>query len=207
MELCYRNNPKSLFRKYANSEAGRYLLGIKDGFPIVKVTPNSYHQLVDIQNDIPLIRAMFYTDNFIQKQLEIPLTKMAIAEEYKHIEKPYEAFVHYAGLELHQYPRIYLATFTANGGGNGKIRAQGNVYATVQAATTGTASAVGQATNYYADPTYIIDRGFAPFDTSSIGAGTTIVSSFLRAVGNGTGENANTDSLSVVASTQASNTA
>ena len=196
------------YTKIANTTAGRYLLGEKSGYPIVKTTSNSYHMLVDVVKGRSLFVARFYTYNLLDKLFGLPLTKIDIAR--KHVKDEYDAFIHYANLDTKNYcyPQIYLAdTFTANGGGQGRVGATNATYITAHDATTGTKS------NDITRPTnatgFEIQRGFAPFDTSAIIDDATIAvgsSTFIRCLVTGKDDN-DSDSISVVASTQASDTA
>src|SRR3990167_10504580 len=103
--------------KLANTDAGRFLLGIKDNRKIVKLTPNSYH----LQNDERSVTAIFYTYNFVERKLQPIIDKIDIADDY--IENEHDAFLHYSGLEEKhwKYPHVYLATDTFNSdtGGHG----------------------------------------------------------------------------------------
>lgn len=114
------NNARLLFRRYqkdllwmANSDAGRYLLGVKDKDKIVKITPNSFHQLRDFVNDKPIIQAPFYVGNPLADVFLPLLEKMKIADEYSHIDDPHDALLYYANLKRSRlYPQLYLATQT-----------------------------------------------------------------------------------------------
>ena len=74
-----------------NSEAGKYLLGIKDNYPIVKVTKNSFTRLIDFDNkNHPILLTDFYISDYIQKHIQPILDKIFIANsEYKKIDNYY----------------------------------------------------------------------------------------------------------------------
>ncbi|MGH2612816.1 MAG: hypothetical protein ACRDFB_07175 [Rhabdochlamydiaceae bacterium] len=103
MEEYFKLHQKELL-DLANTEAGRFLLGVKD-YPIVKLTPNSVHQLIRFEGEKPIIDARFYIFNRIAKILLPPVEKMQIAKE-----KEYEAFLHFSNLEPknYKYPQIFL---------------------------------------------------------------------------------------------------
>lgn len=173
------------FRQYqkilletANSKAGRFLLGIKDKAPIIKLTPNSFHQLMDFQKDRPIIKARFSTDiNAISRILMPTFTKIELADGYKRIIDKQEAFLHYSSLEEknYKYPQIYLATSNfIPGSGNGAVRRAGQ-------ATWAAARDTADGTLVVNNPTafdapigtttgglFYLYRAFFPTDTSSI---------------------------------------
>jgi len=105
-----------------------------------------------------------------------------------------------------------ISTFTTAITGGGKIQASNATYATAQAATSGTVSTEeSRPGNSIITAVYYVGRGFCTFDLSSIPTSATIVegaNTFIRAVGAGGGaQNADSDSITVVAATPASNTA
>jgi hypothetical protein len=108
----YFEQNKKLILQLANTEAGRFLLGLKDKDRIIKVSPNSVHQLKDFQNGEAVIQAKFWAcDNVAQIFLPI-LTKIEIAQDYQPIKDKYEAFLHFSELERNRkYPQIYLDDF------------------------------------------------------------------------------------------------
>ncbi len=104
-------------------------------------------------------------------------------------------------------------TFTANGGGHGRVyNNSSSTYSTVRNATTGTVdSGSTRPSNSFDNPNYFIGHAHAPFNLdTTIPAGAVIkdtANTFIRATGDGAAvSNADTDSVSVVESSQASNT-
>jgi len=109
---------------------------------------------------------------------------MQIANEYKRIENPYDAFLFYAGLQdSHKYPQIYLSSSTFNpGAGDGWARTwDGTNFDTARNA----ANAFGVTYNtsndtvteifYDTEPQKYIYRAYFPFVTSSLGSKATVV--------------------------------
>ena len=98
--------------------------------------------------------------------------------------------------------------FDANGGGQGRVFNGNANYNTARTASSGTANTDGTFGNSLSGGTYTVQRYFLPFNTAVIPANATIESAFLRLVADGaTFNNADTDTIDVVASTQASDTA
>lgn len=181
--------------KFANTKGGRYLLGIQDGYPIVKLSPNSYHQVVDVVNNKPVIKGSFYSSNRVQRLLEPPMLKYDIANDYKKIETDeYKALLHFAELERNRYlPQIYLSSFTGSpqsGAGGGNVTTDGRVYftnvevhavwATFHDASIGTAvdnggdsyrMGMSASSNLFSS----IGRYFFSLDLTTMGAGATII--------------------------------
>lgn len=199
--------------KLINTEAGRHLLGIKDGYPVIKISDNSFHQLVDFRGGRPVIRATFYCRPWIKELFGTIVEKMQIAnDEYKFIEDKYEAFLHYSGLEErnYKYPQVFLIQTTfISGAGDGYVRNSGLTWSTVQSASTGTfvdstsASQTCALTTFLA-PNYYIDRGFFPFDTSSLGASADVTAADFKVYSSGKIDNGG--SIHLVQTSQASNT-
>ncbi len=220
MESSYSNNLNNLFRKYAkdllwmaNTEAGRFLIGVKDKDRIIKLSPNSFHQLRDFRDDKIIVEARFSTRNIIAEIFLPLLAKMEIANrEYRHIDNPYEAFLHYAGLQRGQYPRIYLTTTTftpVSSAGSGRIYCIGT-WAECQAGTGTVVTgvdfhyvAVGLSGGSYSD-----NREFIQVNTSSLTALATIISSFIRTYATGDAKaDTYSDTIDAVSSTPASTSA
>ena len=177
----------------ANTAEGRYLLDIKDKDRVVKVTPNSFHQLRGFQKDRAVIQARIYCSNGVAKILAPILTKLEILDsEYKEKFDKQKAFLHYAGYERsRQFPQIYLATATFNIGTEGLLSMNGEyTYAYARASTT--ADSVEFPPPYgdggrqlgafkYGGGTYNdCCRSFFSVDTSSLGAGATVTATLFR---------------------------
>ena len=67
----------SLLIKLANSEAGRYVLGIKNDFPIVKISPNSWHYRIGKNK----FKGVFHCYNVIEKCLSPYLVYKSLAKK------------------------------------------------------------------------------------------------------------------------------
>jgi len=202
-------NNKELL-SFANTEGGRYLLAsLGDGkiedYPIVKITPNSFHQQVEPN----LWIATFYTDDFVLRKLLEPLTKMEAADEWG-----YGAFLHHAGLEFSpKYSHVFLAsleTFNPQAG-DGWVRAFDDTsFTTARNKTTG--DDLNYTDGYFyvrvfwsTEPQKYIYRGFFPFNTSSLPDGVTILQTDTKFQIYPQGvEDANSMSLGLVQTTQAS---
>jgi len=212
----FRENQKSLL-ELANTEAGRYLLGVKDKSPIVKITSNSVHQLLGFNGKKPILRAAFWIDNHIEKIFAPIIEKQLIASE-KYLDRilqdKYKSFLHFAGLERSNYlPQIYLAssTFNPNASGTGYVfnnPGSGSWADCVNAASGTTATPSNNpAMDCQDGTTPLIYRGYTPFDTSALTSDATIT-----AGGNNlqlyftSRTNPSSLSFCVFASTQASNT-
>lgn len=237
-------NQKQLL-KIANSEAGRFLLGIRDKYAVVKIIKNSFHQLIDFQKDKPVIRASFYTWNKIASILMPALEKKelvlrsALKDKNERVirnimENPYEAFLHYAGLERikslsdyeeknWKYPQIYLlvATFhpnadpestsvdgdTIRSGVNetfATIRAGAGTGANDSSAVTESPQLTGSTTT---DRFQSINRSFYLFDTNSLGSSADITIAVFSIEGTGKNNAIGQTTIDVVSSAPASNTA
>jgi len=94
----------------ANTEGGRILLwklGARPEYPIVKITPNSLIEHVENKT----YRATFFSRKPIADVFYPIIEQIKIANEYKHIDDTYRAFLHYSGLQRNKrYPGIYLST-------------------------------------------------------------------------------------------------
>lgn len=89
MELCYTNNPKSLFRKYArlvtwfsNTNVGRDYLGLKFNEPIKLFLPNGYHKIIDVKKDKAIVEATFFTRAKFSPLLYPALNKVDLMQPY-----------------------------------------------------------------------------------------------------------------------------
>lgn len=186
--LFFQQNQQTLLQ-LANTEAGRYLLSVKDKAPIVKVTPSSYTQLMDFYRGRVIYRSTFFPASEVNLYLATPYLKMGIAErEYKRIQNQYEAFLHFAELKKsYKYPQIYLTTSTFYPSAGQVEPADGTVrdetvgtWATLRAAAgdsaspTGTTLTVQIRSTFNTDEWNKMERAILMFDTSSIGSEATI---------------------------------
>jgi len=175
------------FIDFVNTRIGRFLCGVKENYPVVKIAPGSIHYLVGKNT----YKATFGFKN-------------PISEVIHFWDKIANRF----------FPSLNLGfdTFNSNGGGDGSIANTGTVYATVRDAADGqtlydthtTADASQQA---FFTPTYYMTRGFWPFDTSSLPDDATVTVATLSLYVNSFNNAVDADSVCVVQSTQASNTA
>ena len=83
MELCYRNNPNSLFRKYARlvswfarTGIGRDYLGVPRDISLM--LPNGYHQTDDGRN----VRATFYSRAVFAPKLYPALARLDTVQQW-----------------------------------------------------------------------------------------------------------------------------
>lgn len=164
--------------QYANSPAGRWLLGVKNTYPIVKITPNSYIQLIENNDGKLLLQGTFKHVNFVERLLAPIEEQIKIANEYKHIDNPYKAFLHYAGLERGKFPSIYLNSLVVkpNGTGSGGVnRIDEATWSAAHDAGTGDNANINQVSEFIQGTTsgglYYVNRVFIPIDTSALGAG------------------------------------
>ena len=198
-----------------NTDAGRYSLAIKDNLPITKYTNNSVHQLLGTDEEKVYMRGHFWINPQVSQILEPTLTKIDIANEYKHIEDNYEAFLHFSGIEekRYKYPQIYLDTdsFNSNSGGDGFVAMEAEaVYATARDAATGDTAnntidiEVG---NSEFAGLYYISRGFLPFDTSGLSDAATVTAPCTLRLNNANINGGTANKFYIVSNTQASGTA
>ena len=187
MELCYANNPDSLFRKYAklitwfsNTQLGRDYLSIPKSLGhIVKLSPNSFHEyLGQPKKNTIAIQGRFYTFNRYYEKLGLALETIDMAQ--KHITDFHhakEALTYYLGLR-HAYglPRLLytVATFNPNTGEGRVDRGNDVSWAACRDAATGNSTAANPM--IYIDDAYYQSRAFLPFDTSSIGTNSVVSS-------------------------------
>ncbi len=201
----------NIFNKYEedililiNTEAGRYLCGIKESYPIIKVSPNSYHLKTGDK-----IQAHFFCYEKIAKIFLPIITKMEIAEE-----KSYRAFLHFSNLEEQRtiYPQIYLnSTDFFSGSGDGEVQNSNATWSTGHDAATGTfASTAATTPSCYTTivtGTYNISRSFIPFDTSSLQDAAIISAATLKLNVATVNQSVGTSSFALVQTSQASPTA
>ena len=166
----FKQNQKQLLQ-LVNTEAGRYLVGIKDKDIIVKIVPHGFHQLRDSRENKPIIEAKFFFD-YKCRVIAETLTKMDIAGLSK-----YESFLHFSGLERqnYKYPQIYLDSFSSSTflGGAGDIVYTHATFSNWRNDSTGTTSS--GSFEAFCDKSsggsYTGKRLYLPIDTSSMGAG------------------------------------
>lgn len=177
---------------------------------IYKVTPNSLHRVIAIQKGKLVIQAQFYTFNKFEKAL----VEMELAKKY--ITDKEDAFFHYAGYRKGNYPQVLHATdpFNPNSGGCGHISSGAHTsWANARSDTSGNAPGTNNLSVYSwrvsAGEWYVV-RSFLPFDTSSLADDADITAADLNLYRLDSLDgffNADSVSLTIVPSTQASNTA
>ena len=207
-----------------NTEAGRYLLGIKDKEPIIKLSPNSVHQLLGYEKDKAVIKGKFWCGApYVLNIFQPILDKIRIAKEelkYRQYisDNPYKTFLHFSDLSPFEYsrylPQVLLASFSV-GGGDGWTQCNHATYATAQNGTGNLSSNSTNGSTTFIAPgqaesggTFYVGHIYFPTDTSSIGADSTITAGgnslnfWPEGVRSTDGGN-----LDIVVTTQASNTA
>ncbi len=200
----YFKQNQRLLLKLINTEGGRYLLGIKDKYPIVKLTPNSFHQWGGDR----YFKAKFWCRNSVAQILLPAFTMNEISE----IPITYESFLHFTNLErkAYKYPTIYLTdtTFYA-GGGDGSCYHSHTNYTTCHDATASTDVDYTTGTNRsavdngYINPNYFIKRSFYPADTSGLTSAAVLTDGYLSHC-SARDNNAQSDTVQIVNTTQAS---
>jgi len=177
-KLFFQQNQRLLLQ-LANTEGGRFLLGVKEKYPIVRISPSGWCFLVDFYKNKLIFSSRFFTYEKVAKFLLPPLFKMNIMErEFKRIEERdrYFAFLHFANLELknRKFPQIFLETDDYYAGSeDGDCRT--GVKATWDAARDATDSTADpnaesgfiQAVKNAAD-SWEVSRSFMPYDTSGL---------------------------------------
>lgn len=175
--------------RLVNTEAGRRLLGIKDKFPIIKITPNSFHQYKGTVDKRDLIQGRFFNSDRISEIFAPILEKIIIAgqQDWKTFrtiqENSYEAFLHYSNLESrnYKYPSIFLITDVFNTSHEGHIEQANATWATAHDAASGTfAVNSGTCLCNFAASTYTIDRYGADFNTTAIADTAVITAGTVR---------------------------
>lgn len=206
----FEENEKLLLQ-IANSQAGRKLLGIEHNLPIVKLTPNSIHSIVDIKKDKTTFEADFFVNERVYIKLAPLATMLFLANDYNPIKNFKEAVEHYSGYNLrnNKYPHIFLtqSDFNPASGGCDAIYITGS-YPGVFTATSGT---VNGTTEIRTDlSSAYLWRIFYPILTSSLTDAATITAAIFKMYRDdsvdGPMTNANSTRVEIVPSTQASNT-
>src|SRR5258708_3589121 len=119
LDIIQREYTKQVFNKrqvellwIANTKVGKKLLKIENDLLIVRLTPNSIHQLLGIKNGQEEIVADFYTNDRIADILLTVLEKMDLAGDrnwkvFRNIqENSYKAFLHYANVSRSNFPDV-----------------------------------------------------------------------------------------------------
>jgi hypothetical protein len=191
---------QELLLDLANTEAGKFLigrLGQKVENKIVKITQNSFHELVGWQKKKPVLKATFFSRRPIADIFEPIVEKMQIASESKYVDRiledKYSAFLHYAGLQQSKkLPNIFLSTSTFNSaaGANSPVDGDifstttGEAFSTIHSDTTGRSAQVTETgqnspqigTNTTSNQWTDFRRNVNMFDTSTLTALATITS-------------------------------
>lgn len=183
-QFFYEN--QSFLLDLVNTEAGRYLLGVKDKNRIVKLSPNAIHQVQGVQGDKVTIKARFYCYERVAEVLFPIIQKMQIVHEQRPIRNVPEAFLHFSDLKRNtKYPQIFLTTtnFVAGAGDGDANRTSFTTWANARANSGGV--------DYYiqytdgsrldalestqsASNNWQIGRCFFPFNTASLTAAAVI---------------------------------
>lgn len=204
---------------FSNTEYGRYFLQdrfggkIEKNDRIVKVTPNSFHILKDIVRDKPILQATFFPRPLYAKKFANILTGLDILHSHKEVHR----ISKHEKWNEHGFPGLYfdVTTFNANTGGDGSIGySPGATWADAHDATTGTVindSSISSNianTGKNSDGTFLIYRGFFPFDTASLTASAIISAAIFSIYVDGIPDNDNDgdDWVNAFQTTQADNT-
>jgi len=157
-KLFFLENQKELL-SLINSEAGKWLIGIKEKHPIVKVDPNGWHFLK--QNGE--IEAQFFCYEKVAKYLLPYFTTKEIGESFDNYVFS---------------PAVFMAAASYySGAGDGQVRNYGADWNTVHDASTGTsADYTSDALDLqtYLSGNYYMSRLFFPIDTSGLPGDATI---------------------------------
>lgn len=193
MELCYANNSKSLFRKYAklvtwfaNTHLGRDYLRIPRGTEkIVRLDANSYTEFLGRERDKLFFRQAFYAaDNHFERYLGLGFTSLEIVRRYlSNFHNAQEALAHYLGLRYApQFPALLFAQTTFNAlGSDTDIEADNATWATAHDATSGTVETGVNETRAGGNGTaFVIRRFFCRWNTSALTADATITAADLK---------------------------
>jgi hypothetical protein len=168
----YFKKEQKFLLKLANTEGGRFLLGIKNKFPITKIFPNGW-----VYGEGRQRLGTFYTYEMVTKILLPVITRMQIIHRYD-----YSSFLHFADLQKNKHlPQIYLTTTNyPSGGGDGNAFEINSVYATARNASSASNIEVSTASTFVANDlngsNYMVGRIFFPTDTSGIDDSATISS-------------------------------
>lgn len=191
-ELCYRNNPSSLFRRYqqlvtwfANTAEGHEMLSLPFNERVGLFLPNGYHKVLDEKYRV--IEATFYSRSIYAPSLLLGLYKFDLMHSYlRDFSEAQKVFLWCLGLNRKEiapgivreilystatfYPDPNVETTSVDG----RVRNTNAVWATCQSAATGD-TADDSSVNAFSSSgidgssNYQINRGCALFDTSSLG--------------------------------------
>lgn len=186
-----RNQKKIL--EFINYYGGKDILGIKDTDPILKITPNAYCVLKNVYKDKIELQATFETHDKIAQLLYPYLERLILFKD------PYKSVF------------LNSSTFQVTTGGGRILQLSAATWSGARDAATGTAggneSAVALRTGA---SDWSVHRTFAPFDTSGLGVDAILTAAtfdFHRSEAFQPFGNADSTSLEVVTTTQASATA
>lgn len=195
---------KKIILSLANTNAGKYLLGLDKNDFVVDVDHNAVHLLKEKREASYLIEGRFYSYSKIADIFIPEIEKIKIAEEQYPIKNKYEAFLHFTGLQYQprKYPKIYLTTSTFAEVANVTVRTQQAVWANARNGVGATAFGLAQCETSFTAGEYRVDHGFIHCDSSSLPDLATISSAFVRVNGS-LGANPDTLTLHVVSSTAA----
>lgn len=195
---------KKTILSLANTDAGKYLLGINKKTTIIGIDHNAIHILKEKRDNKIIVEGIFYQTSKVADIFIPEIEKINIARESYPIDNTYEAFLHFSGLKYSsdKYPQIYLTTETFAEAGNVTIRTNQASYANARSGVGATAFGLAQCETSFTAGTYRVDHGFIHCDSSSLPESATITSAFIRVNGS-LGANPDTLTLHVVASTAA----
>lgn len=236
-ELCYRNNPNSLFRKYArlvtwfsNTNLGKDYLGInKVDEKIGLFLPNGYHKILGRQDDKIYYRATIYTRARYAAKLYLALRAIDLASNWiTDFKEAQHLLMWWTGQTL-RLPRLATAVNfatttvfpdpnpeTTSFDGNAARRpASAESWATIHDATDGTTDGTADdvidsntpSINENGTAWTRIQRLITLFDTSSIPDADTISATTYSLFCTNAGNNGHTMNVDMVTCTPASNTA
>lgn len=174
--------------KIANSQVGRFLLGINDNHPIVKLSHNSFIQLVGYSKNEPLFTGKFYCYGRTAKIL-LPIlwrSKIARSEFKKNLPFNDRTIAHFSGLEHDRsLPQILLTvTNFYCAAGDGRVQMNDGTFSTARNAATGVSADTSDPQNIFhgefSGAIYYFSRGFFPADTSAITSAASISAASLN---------------------------
>lgn len=178
-----------LFLSVANTETGRRLLQVKKRAKIVKISKESFHQVVNYIDGIPLTEATFFWDMRMVKLAQI-VEKISICnQEYKPVKDIHKAVRHFLDYRniTKDLPYIYLDQLTFNTFTAGAGRLLNDNVNTFALWHDNTTANDGTASSYlvYCDKSGVTSsfnggRIYLPVNTSSIGGGGSVIGTQLN---------------------------